>query len=964
MKLIFAFLFSLITTLSLGQAINGRSGGGYTPLDSNLFVGKSFRVPAFADTLQANNYKTLDSAGKIIYTYDVNGFWFRSNIPRRWERLNPDQETQAFADGLISIVNGIGLVDSTITIRAPIVIRRNNKDSTITTNQVFVINSVPVGYTQQILIYEAPNGSVSALLGIPDTTNAVLPAMPAGGIQLTIVTVNGDTIVKPVPSISSNYWNVAGNNQNYPANLGTLNATALRIITAGQVRMFIDSLNGNVGIGRTNPYYKLDVNGTGRILNLIFDFAPFDGTQRIFSVGKLSFQANGTTAGQFEFINQVGTAFGGSGSPFVKLSPYPSGTLFGSSGTPSLYIGGDRNLPVGIFYSDNNIKFPRFKNNVTEDSVLSVDFATGNLEMKLAGGGGSPTIFYADSSTGIRIDSVTKTIYADTNQAHSYALVNQYQLSQVSGGSTTLQQAFDASTNPQIDAANADFTVNNMGENSAFNRQDGANSTYFGFSGNAFTTQYLNSTTGEFSILQATQTYLGISQKDASNIQTDFQVYGDHIYTNTPIFGIGTNTPDASAALDISSTTKGLLIPRMTTAQRDAIASPATGLLIWNTTDSTLNQYRGVSGWSAISGGGSGVTSVTSANGDATVANTTTTPVITIVSSPKWTTGRTLSITGDIAYTSPSLDGSGNVTAAGTLATVNSNVGSFGLGNRTVKATVNGKGLITAISDTLIQIAQSQVTNLVTDLAGKQSTISTPNTALKYWTGYGSFGSFNDSARAAISVSGNNISYNSSTGVITSVDTTHWVNIYNNQTIGGNKTFSGAFTANSTANIVGILTTNVISTAGTFQNSTTANNGAIGVPTTGVYVQRNTNDAVTALKVYQTGASSTGLIQEWINGSTTVLSVARSGKLSIATGTNASVGTATLVAGTVTVSTTAALTGSQIWVSYNGAVSTVSSILTVPTITNGTSFVITALTPGTTTTATTDTNVVKWWIIN
>ena len=43
-------------------------------------------------------------------------------------------------------------------------------------------------------------------------------------------------------------------------------------------------------------------------------------------------------------------------------------------------------------------------------------------------------------------------------------------------------------------------------------------------------------------------------------------------------------TPDASAMLDISSTAKGLLAPRMTTTQQNAITSPANGLLIYNTT--------------------------------------------------------------------------------------------------------------------------------------------------------------------------------------------------------------------------------------------------------------------------------------------------------------------------------------------------------------------------------------------
>jgi hypothetical protein len=58
------------------------------------------------------------------------------------------------------------------------------------------------------------------------------------------------------------------------------------------------------------------------------------------------------------------------------------------------------------------------------------------------------------------------------------------------------------------------------------------------------------------------------------------------------------------------------------------------------------------------------------------------------------TTGRTIAITGDLAYTSPSFNGSGNVTAAGTLATVNANVGSFTVAS----ITVNAKGLITAAS--------------------------------------------------------------------------------------------------------------------------------------------------------------------------------------------------------------------------------------------------------------------------
>jgi len=56
--------------------------------------------------------------------------------------------------------------------------------------------------------------------------------------------------------------------------------------------------------------------------------------------------------------------------------------------------------------------------------------------------------------------------------------------------------------------------------------------------------------------------------------------YVDNTNNNT---GIGNTTPDTSAKLDVSSTTQGFLFPRMTSAQRLAIGSPATGLMVYQT---------------------------------------------------------------------------------------------------------------------------------------------------------------------------------------------------------------------------------------------------------------------------------------------------------------------------------------------------------------------------------------------
>jgi len=88
-----------------------------------------------------------------------------------------------------------------------------------------------------------------------------------------------------------------------------------------------------------------------------------------------------------------------------------------------------------------------------------------------------------------------------------------------------------------------------------------------------------------------------------SHIDNSMQLLADgsarvHI-TSAGSVGIGTTSPNASALLDVTSTTQGLLPPRMTTTQRNAISSPAAGLMIYNTTTNKLNFYNG-SAWEAV----------------------------------------------------------------------------------------------------------------------------------------------------------------------------------------------------------------------------------------------------------------------------------------------------------------------------------------------------------------------------
>lgn len=68
--------------------------------------------------------------------------------------------------------------------------------------------------------------------------------------------------------------------------------------------------------------------------------------------------------------------------------------------------------------------------------------------------------------------------------------------------------------------------------------------------------------------------------------------------------GIGTNSPNPSAALDVTSTTKGLLAPRVTEVQKLAITSPATGLLVYQTDGASGFWYFNGTIWTPFSGSG------------------------------------------------------------------------------------------------------------------------------------------------------------------------------------------------------------------------------------------------------------------------------------------------------------------------------------------------------------------------
>jgi uncharacterized protein (TIGR02145 family) len=101
-------------------------------------------------------------------------------------------------------------------------------------------------------------------------------------------------------------------------------------------------------------------------------------------------------------------------------------------------------------------------------------------------------------------------------------------------------------------------------------------------------------------------------------------------FTSIAQVGVGTTMPDASAALDITSTKAGLLPPRMTTAERDVINSGvwAEGLTIYNTDTKCLELYNGTD-WISVCDG-----SVVTTPSNGTIPDNATCTSATISTSP------------------------------------------------------------------------------------------------------------------------------------------------------------------------------------------------------------------------------------------------------------------------------------------------------------------------------------------
>ena len=390
--------------------------------------------------------------------------------------------------------------------------------------------------------------------------------------------------------------------------------------------------SGNVGIGTTSPSYLLDVNGTARVsgTELRLDNGTtgvinlYSNTPEIrFSVGdptnyriyRSSTNMIINSAGAI--IQQIGGnqayTIDASNGHILRSAISGGAALARLTTGGNLIVGGttDSGYRVDVQGTARVSGTALFTGNIGGNNW---NFDSGNVRWVF----GSATNQSSRYFTLINIWSTTAATLAVRNIASQTA--NSLQIEN-SGG--TVQSAFFSDGSLGIKTnVNAGYALDVNGtarvqSNISFGNL--ASNSYIYAEANGYLTQSMNFQIGGSSNLiglfrgwgtSGSGTLGGINTASMVNIFSQsgpLMLYANsqNIYfatTTSSLFtlshsnqniGIGTTSPNASALLDVSSTTKGFLPPRMTNAQMVAISSPAAGLVVYDTTNNKLNVYDG-----------------------------------------------------------------------------------------------------------------------------------------------------------------------------------------------------------------------------------------------------------------------------------------------------------------------------------------------------------------------------------
>jgi uncharacterized protein (AIM24 family) len=250
------------------------------------------------------------------------------------------------------------------------------------------------------------------------------------------------------------------------------------------------------------------------------------------------------------------------GSVNGSFSSLFQNTLIGSQASTAINLANNLATSGGIatFSSNNNTaylrnnivlaSYPTASNVILATSFDMVSGGTGSIQLATGGYGGNPTKMTLFGSTGNVL---------------------------IQSGGTHTDAGFKLDVN-----GTARVT---MGASAEFRLGTSSGLPAMLYSGGGYMMRWKN---------DASELYLqGTSFMVMRNNTQEFVMQPNSTYLSSGTFAVNTSTIIASAILQADSTTKGFLPPRMTTTQKNAIASPAEGLQVWDTTLKLMSVYNG-----------------------------------------------------------------------------------------------------------------------------------------------------------------------------------------------------------------------------------------------------------------------------------------------------------------------------------------------------------------------------------